>query len=310
MAVADSGMPKKLFWVINALFFLIAPIFSGAAPVLPHRSAEKPLEIIRAYLKAIHARDFQTAYRYISTTDKRVRDEITYLGSEANLSGFALELAKKLADEMEVWAVAEKLGVSKARYEVGYRVPTADELAAQLHHWNPDKLNALSPGEQHRLREAVGGIKSRGPTISIEGRESFELVLERDGWKLYLDWPSRTRVVFKARPSRIGYLEVQFLRNDLLVKIDDPFQMDFTVKNLTDRDLTVRVDHRFEPRQFAEYVDMIACGFLAPFRLASREKLAISSNYLLRRPLPKSSLLSIIYNFSDQPAAVKKNNAL
>lgn len=207
--------------------------------------------------------------------------------------------------------MAENLGASKARYEVGYRVPTADELAAQLHHWNPNKLNALSPGEQRSLLEAVGGIiKSRRPTISIEGRESFELVLERDGWKIYLDWPSRTRVVFKARPSRIGYLEVKFLRNDLLVKIDNPFQIDFTVKNLTDRDLTVRVDHRFEPRQFAEYVDMIACGFLAPFRLASREKLAISSNYLLRRPLPKSSLLSIIYGFSDQPAAVKKNNAL
>jgi hypothetical protein len=307
MAAANSGMPWKLFWVINALFLLIAPIFSGGAPALAHRSPEKPLEIIRAYLKAIHARDFQTAYRYVSTIDKRVRDENTYLGSEANLTGFALDLAKKLAEDMEVWVLGEKLGPSKARFEVGYQVPTADEIATQLYDWNPDKLNALPLGEQRRLLKAVDLVKSRHPRINIKGRETFDLVLEKSGWKIFFDWPSRTRVVFKARQPEPGKLEVKFLRNDLLVRVEEPFQTDFTIRNRTDRDLTIRVNHRFDPQWLAQNIDMIACGSLVPFRLAAREKLSISSNYLLRQSLPKTRPLAIIYDFTARQTAANEN---
>jgi hypothetical protein len=95
-----------------------------------------------------------------------------------------------------------------------------------------------------------------------------------------------------------------------LIKFDDPFQIDFTVKNLTDRDLIVQVDHRFEPRLLGKNVDMIACGSLAPFRLASGEKTSISSNYLLRRFAPKPSRLSIIYDFTPRPAVGQRSKAL
>jgi hypothetical protein len=301
-------LPTVLILVAWITFFTAAALH--AKPAGQESPQPSPIDVVKGYLQATHARDAKTAYRYISSLDQKLRDEKTYLASQGNFAAFALDFAKRLAADMEVWVIKQKLTRTKARLEVGYRVPTGDEISSQLFDWNSDKLNSLPATEQAVLIAAWDKVKKSGKTIAIEGREDFDLVLERGGWKISLDWPSRTRVVFKARPSRIGYLEVKFLRNDLLVKIDDPFQIDFTVKNLTDRDLTVRVDHRFEPRQFAEYVDMIACGFLAPFRLASREKLAISSNYLLRRPLPKSSLLSIIYGFSDQPAAVKKSNAL
>jgi hypothetical protein len=186
-------------------------------------------------------------------------------------------------------------------------VPTGDEISSQLFDWNSDKLNSLPATEQAVLIAAWDKVKKSGKTIAIEGREDFDLVLERGGWKISLDWPSRTRVVFKARPSRIGYLEVKFLRNDLLVKIDDPFQIDFTVKNLTDRDLTIRVNHRFDPQWLAQNIDMIACGSLVPFRLAAREKLSISSNYLLRQSLPKTRPLAIIYDFTARQTAANEN---
>lgn len=66
--------------------------------------SEKPLDIVKAYLKATQAHDFRAAYQYISTIDRKVRDETGYLRSEIDFNGFALELARKLAAEMEVWA--------------------------------------------------------------------------------------------------------------------------------------------------------------------------------------------------------------
>lgn len=299
-------MPWKLFFATAALLIFFTPIFPSASPALTNRSPEKPLDVVKAYIKATHAHDFRAAYQYISTIDRNVRDENGYLRSEAHFSGFALELAKTLADDMEVWVVEEKLGPFKARYQVGYRVPAADEIAAQLFDWNLDKLNALSTNEQRRLFEAVHSVKNRGQMITIEGRETLDLVSEKSGWKIFLDWSSRARIAFKARQRRSGELEVRFLRNDFLVKTDDPFQIDFTIKNLTGRDLVVKLNHLFEPGRLAENVDMIACGSLSPVRLGPQAIQAISSNYLLRGPVPKQTRLSIIYDFTAQPAVVKR----
>jgi len=309
MTISHTGMSWKLVFGTAALLIFFTPIFPRASPTLRNRSPEKPLDVVRAYLKATQAHDFRTAYQYISTIDRNVRDENGYLRSEANFSGFALELAKTLADDMEVWMVEEKLGPFKARYQVGYRVPAADEIAAQLFDWNPDKLNALSTNEQRRLFAAVDSVKNRRKMITIEGRETLDLVSEKSGWKIFLDWSSRARIVFKARQRLSGELEVRFLRNDFLVKIDDPFQIDFTIKNRTGRDLVVKLNHLFEPRRLAENIDMIACGSLAPFRLRPQEVRELSSNYLLRGPVPKQTRLSIIYDFAAQPAVAERKKA-
>ena len=311
MTISHTGMSWKLVFGITALLIFFTPIFPipRASPNPTNRSPEKPLDVVRAYLKATHAHDFRTAYQYISTFDRNVRDENRYLRSEANFSGFALVLAKTLADDMEVWVVEEKLGPFKARYQVGYRVPAADEIASQLFDWNPDKLNALSTNEQRRLLDAVDNVKNRRKMITIEGRETLDLVSEKSGWKIFLDWTSRTRIVFNARQPPSGDLEVRFLRNDFLVKIDDPFQIDFTVKNRTDRELVMRLNHLFEPGRLAENIDMIACGSLAPFRLRPQEVRELSSNYLLRGPVQKSARVSIIYDFTAAPAVAERKKA-
>jgi hypothetical protein len=286
---------------------LTVPPAAKANPLT--QSREQPIDVVKAYLQASYARDFATAYRFISSIDRRIRDEKTYLRSQENFDGFALELARKLAAEMKVWVIDQKINSTKARVEVGYRVPTGDEIASQLFDWNLDKLNALSPDEQHRLFETVDSVKNRGKMITIEGRETFDLVSEKSGWKIFLDWSSRARIVFKALQPRSSELEVQFLRNDFLVKIDDPFQIDFTVRNRTDRSIVITLNHRFEPPRMAENIDMIACGSVAPFRLRPQEVRELSSNYLLRGPVQKSERLSIIYDFSAQPTVAKRKKA-
>lgn len=301
-----KGMSRRFAGVVVALslFFTSGPI--GSALALTNPSGEKPIAVIKAYLKATHAHDFRSAYRHISSIDRRIRDENVYLRSEATFSGFALELAKKLADNMEVWVLEEKLGTAKASYHIGYRVPAADEITPQLLDWNPDKLNALSASEQGRLLKVVEGLKNRRQLIALEGQETFDLVLEKSSWRIFLDWPSRARILFEARQPRSRELEVKFLRNDFLVKIDDPFQIDFTIKNRTDHNLNITLNHLFEPKRSGENADMIACGSLAPLRLAPRSTQSLSTNYIFRGPMPKSSRLSIIYDFTTWPAVVER----
>lgn len=292
--------------IATALASCFSPADLPAQPAALEPSRAAPIDIVKAYLRATLAHDWQTAYRYISSIDQSVRDEKTYLRSQETFAGFALDLAKRLTAEMEVWVIEQKLASTKAQSDVGYRVPTGDEISTQLLDWNPDKLNALTPSAQAALLEAWEKLKSSGKMITIEGRESFALVSEKDGWKIFLDWRSHHRVAFKTSRPRPAELEVKFLRNDLLVKNEEPFQVDFKVTNRTDRDLVVKLSHLFEPRRMEKHIDMIACGSLLPLRLRPHETQAISSSYLLRGNLPARAQLAIIYDFALAPRAAKQ----
>jgi hypothetical protein len=266
----------------------VDPVF--AAP----RSA--PVDVVKAYLQAIHARDFDAAYPYISSADRRVRDKQSYLRSQQSLSGFALQLASRLSADMEVWLIKERSGPNRALVEIGYRLPSGDEIAGQLLDWNSDKLNALSAKEQSAIVEALGKSKKSGKMITVEGRETFDLVLEKQGWKIFEDWRSRQRVLFQSAQPKPATLEVKFLRNDMLVKGEEPFQVDLEVINQTHREVWVTVKHSFAPRRIEKNIDMIVCGSLVPFRLGPRETREISSAYILRGSVPAKTPVSIIYD--------------
>ena len=255
-----------------------------------------PLEIVQIYLRATHGRDFETAYQYISTPDRILRDRRKYIRSERSLSGFALDLAKRLAAGTEVWLIEQKLSASKAQLTVGYRAPTADEISERLLDWNPDKLNALSPVEQAGMIEALERLKKTGKMIAIEGRETFSLIREKTGWKVFLNWGSQQQVVVKATPPRSGELAVVFMRDDFFIKRQEPFQIDFKVTNRTPRELLVEVGHLFAPRQIEKQVEMIACGSLVPFNLRPRQTQEISSSYIFSGNVRGRKPLEIIYD--------------
>jgi hypothetical protein len=134
--------------------------------------------------------------------------------------------------------------------------------------------------------------------ITLEGRESFDLVREKAGWRIFFDWPAQHRVVFKSAQVDRQNLAVRFLRNDLFVKREEPFQIDLAVSNRTGRTIAVKLNHLFEPREVERNVDMIACGSLAPLHLRPHETQKISSVYLLRGTLPRKAPIAIVYDFN------------
>jgi hypothetical protein len=290
-----------VFLLAGAAALLLPAGLPAQPPVLEESVRAAPTDVVKGYLQATRARDAATAYRRISSVDRTARDEKTYIRSQENFTGFALDLARRLAADMEVWIIEQKLGAAKARLEVGYRVPTGDDISHQLLDWNAEKLNSLSVSEQAALVAAWEKVKKSGKAVAIEGRETFDLVRQSDGWKIFLDWRSRHRVVFKTSRQTPAHVAVKFLRNDLLVKNEDPFQIDVRVTNRTDRDLVVKLSHLFSPRHIEKNVDMIVCGSLAPLRLRSHETQQISSAYLLRGNIALNTPVEIIYDFTLAP---------
>ena len=289
--------------IVGALVTFCRLAVLNAQPQAAAPSRETAIDVVKAYLRATRARDFETAYRYIASPDRAARDKNTHVRAEGSLSGFALDLARRLAAEMDVWVIDQKVGSTRAHIEAGYRAPTGEEISSYLADWNTDKLNALSPTEQTALIQALEKLQKSGKMIAIEGRETFALILEQTGWKVFLNWRSQQRVLVKAVQRRAAEVAVTFLRNDFLVKQEEPFQVDFKVTNRTHRAVVVKVDHLFQPRQAEKNIDMIACGSLVPFSLRPQETQEISSAYLLRGNVRRNQPLEIIYDFKLAPAA-------
>ena len=261
------------------------------------RSPENSLEVVRSYLKAIHAQDPREAYRFISSADRRVFDQESYVQTQAALRGFAAQLAKQLAADMEIQVVERETKDDRARLTLDYKVPAADEVSALLYNWDQDKLNALSRAEQQPIIGALEKMRKAGNMINIEGRETFNLVKEDGRWKVFLDWASGIKVSFNAALPSDSLVEVEVLKRELFASVDEPFQTNLKFWNRGQREIVARIDHLIEPREFAGRIAMIACGFLRPLTLYPGEVREVSSAYLLDPGFPKNTALSITFVF-------------
>jgi hypothetical protein len=294
----------------TAIFGLLigAVLYFQPAGAKPLRQA--PIDVIRAYLKASYARDYGSAYRYISSQDRRVWDERSYAVQSGAFTGFALELAQTLADGMEVWTIDRKQDPHRAHYKIGYRVPTADELSSLLFDWNPDKLNALSRPRQVELLETLAKMKKTGKMIMIEGQETFDLVLDKSGWKIFLDWASGIKVRLKATSLGSNEIEARFVQNELIAKKDEPFQIDLKIENRSTRPMVARIVHHIEPREMEDQIDMIACGALRPLALQPGEVQEISSAYVIKGGPVAGSEVGVTYEIKQESQGVySKPNA-
>lgn len=294
--------------IITVLTTLCACVESYAQLAAVELSRATPIDIAKGYLRAIQARDTTTVYRYISSIDQGVRDEKTYLRSQETFGGFALQLAKRLAVDMEVWVIDQKKDSRKARFELGYRVPTGEEISSQLFDWNLKKLNSLPESKQRRLIKSLEDLKRSQKMVTIQGQETVDLIREKDGWRIFLDWPSRSRVIFKTIKPASGELEVNFLRNDFLVANNEPFQIDFTIKNRSPHTIVAKLNHVIEPHRLEKNLAMIACGALLPLRLRPGETQEVSTSYILGSDLAPKTQISITYEFTLDPGTAATNS--
>jgi hypothetical protein len=251
--------------------------------------------VARSYFRATQARDYRGAYRFISSADQDLLDQESYLQAQFALRGFAAQLAKQLAADMEFRVVERETKGDRARLTLDYKVPAADEVSALLYNWDQDKLNALSRAEQQRIIGALEKMRKAGNMINMEGRETFNLIKEDGRWKVFLDWASGIKVSFNAALPSGSLVEVEVLKRELFANVDEPFQTNLKFWNRGRREVVARIDHIIEPRKFAGRIAMIACGFLRPLTLYPGEVREVSSAYLLDSGFPKATQLSITY---------------
>jgi hypothetical protein len=315
MVETKSKVARSSILLVGAVGFtlLIALVLyfhsAGAKP-----AREEPLEVVKAYLKASYARDSAAAYGYISSRDQRVWDESSYASQYGNFTGFALDLARKLADSMEIWVMEQRAEAEQVYYKIGYSVPAADELASLLFDWDPDKLNALSRPQQQELLKTLEKTIKDGKMITVKGQESFNLIADQQRWKIFYDWASGTKVGFNITLPPSAGIDVQLLNSQFLVKREEAFQIVLKITNRNPQAVLARIIHDVEPADMADSIDMIACGALQPLMLEPGIVQEIASAYVIKDESHAGTKIAITYEFQleslvSQKGGYSKTNA-
>jgi hypothetical protein len=287
---------RKLALLSLAIVLLAAPA-TAVKMTSGNFSSEKPFEVARSYFMATLARDYDEAYSHISTADRQLLSRADYAQAQERFSGFALRLARMVAAQTEFRVLEHEIGSHRARLFFDYKAPAVDELSTILFDWDQNKLNGLSSAQRRRLIRAVATLKAAPNPISTEGRDTLNLVNENGQWKIVLDWASGLPISFDAAVSEASQLTVDVLVRRLFAGADEPFQTSLRIKNRGRHGVAARIDHRIEPKEYAEHVAMIACGFLRPIVLQPGEDRVVSSAYLLDPDIPKGAALNITFVF-------------
>jgi cytochrome c oxidase assembly protein Cox11 len=85
---------------------------------------------------------------------------------------------------------------------------------------------------------------------------------------------------------------------ETVARASDVFTIGFKVKNRTNREIATRIVHRIEPKELAQYLELVQCALLLPVRLRPGEEQVYNSTYVVRGDLPEGTKrLDVIYEF-------------
>lgn len=288
---------RILLSIVAASLLLLAPGLKpeGAEP-LPN--LRDPALVIQGYVRAIYARDYVDAYRYISIADQKVRDVNRYAQQRGAFMGSALEITRKVASFIEVKAIQKQTAPNRIQAVTKLGVPEPNKLSPLLLNLNLRRLNSLDSRDLAQIIETLDQKKRDGSFEMIEIEEKLDLVKEGDEWRIFLNWAVGVKIPFQLALANAPDLDVALSKSEVVVYPGDLFEIDLKIKNRSSQPVVARIGHLIEPRDVTNFLDFVECGFLLPIRLQPGKEQEYSARYLLRGGLPEGvHQLNLTYDF-------------
>lgn len=258
----------------------------------------EPVEVLEKYLKSLYARDFRQAYRFISEADRELKTRSDYVRERGSFGGVALEAARKLSGLIAIRPIAQQSEGPQNHVKVALKLPDANAVADLLLGWDEKRLNALSGLEQKKILATIDRLVQDEKLPMIEGEEEFVLVQEGSQWKIFLNWAAGIQVKFATTLPASAAMTAQPTIKETITRSGDLFTVGFKVKNNGASEILTRIVHRVEPKEIAEYLDLVECALLLPVRLRPGEEQIFNSTYIVRGDLPEGTrTLDVTYEF-------------
>jgi hypothetical protein len=250
-----------------------------------------PEEVALEYGRALYANDPAAAYRLLSSDDRRLKDEEAFRAQAGQVTGFALEVARRLAAFMVATSVERTMTGERATLKLKLEMPDANapDVRAVVGEWDERRLNALPPAERTRMLGRLEELRGAGRLPMVEGEETFQLVKEEAGWRVFLNLAGGVRVQFHATAPESLALRLTVSPEEARVVPGDRVQVTVRATNLSGQAARARVSHRVEPETWADSLVLLQCPLLLPVTLSAGQSQEFVSEYLLLKDVPKDA---------------------
>jgi hypothetical protein len=279
-----------------ALLSVVSTLFLWTGRSQP--AAWETVQVAILYVKATYARDFREAYGFISSDDRRTKDQESYVKERGAFDGFTSELAKKLSGFIKATPVEEKIDGDRAQLKLQLSFPDANKLSGNLLGWDEERLNKLSPKERSELIETLDRWRKEGKIPMVEAVRDFELVREDKDWRIFLEWAGGVRVSFDTVVPGSLVLQARPVLKEVSVTRGKLFNVFFKVKNLSNREVATWIVHHVEPKEVNDYLELVECTLLLPVSLQPGQEVEYPSSYQLRGDLAEGmKQFKVTYEF-------------
>ena len=249
---------RPLTAVLVSLLLFALPAAASAA-----FAAQPPEEALEAYLRAIYARDFASAYELIAQADRALKTKRDYVKESGAFSGAALDLTTLLAEfiRFEYSGINIK-GQDDATVTFTAIVPDTNDpvLRDLLMGFEQHGLMTLAAGERAARARKLRQLAAAGELPLITGgEETWTLVREKGDWHVVLGWTAALDIHFDAQTMAGLPWTFVPLQSDLRVMPGETLQTYYRVKNLADTTIAAKARHVFPDPEHASYLDIIYC---------------------------------------------------
>lgn len=162
-------------------------------------SGPSPNEVLDNYLDASLKGRYKEAYSYVSAEDKAIKDLQSYLKENENEdSPFAQAIVSRVSYKILKLEKSDK----KATADVEITLPDFGSIFADI--MGAAFISAFGGGDDKEMEKILAKKFENGEVPLITKKETFSLVKEEDGWKVFLDW--KTEKIKKERQAEIQAL--------------------------------------------------------------------------------------------------------
>jgi hypothetical protein len=169
--------------IIGTIIFVVALLRVGIAVANEQQAI---LTVLQAYIAAVYARDYATAYQWISEADRRLKSLARYEQDNQPFTGASLVLAQRLVREMVIReAVVERQG-DRATVRTTLSLPdgNAEEVSRLL--LAPGGFEEAPRDELEERMAKLEALIASGQLPRLEVEDTWTLVRDSGGWRVLL----------------------------------------------------------------------------------------------------------------------------
>lgn len=280
--------PSRPSWEAAAFILFIL----GLSLLGPWRFAtfQAPEAIAKRYLEAIYSHRYREAYSLVSEADRHIKSREEFLREHRipsePLNLLILELAGRLVPLIDYQEVRTEVEEERTSVRVKVRLPNGPEIMGEVLGELPLDL---SEGQKADARKRFDRMVKLGHVPRLDVEETFDLVRQRDGWKVFVNWEGAILVRFKGE-TRFGLPWAFFpVQREVRVKPGEVIQAAYRARNLSDQPVTAKAKELIRPEEWEKHVELIQCFCFLETTLAPGEEKEFPLSFRIKEEVPEEA---------------------